>query len=274
VRTTLCGTSPDAPRDAQLGALSFIHRFGSALNAHFHFHLAVLDGVCSRSADGEVRFHEAARLQSEDWHQLQHIVQRRVLRYFRTRGLLDELDTQGMLSWRGSGGFSIDASVRVEGEDRPGVEPLLRYCARPPFALERLYAPGGIVSLSSPESTLVYRLPKPAPDGRTELLLSPLQLLERLARFIPPPRVHRHRYHGVLAPNAKLRAAVTCIGRPEAETRSAPLAARPRATSSSIRLRPSSPPRPNQSLCSYSTSRCPSSSTNEDVCPRLSVQTS
>ena len=81
-----------------------------------------------------------------------------------------------------------------------------------------LYAPGGIVSLSSPESRLVYRLPKPAPDGRTELMLSPIQLLERLVRFIPPPRVHRHRYHGVLAPNAKLRAAVTSIGRPDAET--------------------------------------------------------
>jgi hypothetical protein len=63
--------------------------------------------------------------------------------------------------------------------------------------------PGGIVSLSSPESKLVYRLPKPAPDGRTELVLSPLQHLERLVRFIPAPRVHRHRYHGVLAPNAR-----------------------------------------------------------------------
>ena len=76
---------------------------------------------------------------------------------------------------------------------------------------------------------LVYRLPKPAPDGRTELLLSPLQLLERLARLVPPPRVHRHRYHGVLARGtrrrwvAKLRAAVTYIGRPEAETTGAQL---------------------------------------------------
>ena len=58
-------------------------------------------------------------------------------------GLLDEADAHGMLSWRGSGGFSIDASVRIEGEDRAGVERLLRYCAGPPFALERLYAPGG-----------------------------------------------------------------------------------------------------------------------------------
>ena len=70
-------------------------------------------------------------------------------RYFRTHGLLYEADAHGMLSWQGSGGFSIDASVRIQGEDRAGVERLLRYCARPPFALERLYAPGGIVSLSS-----------------------------------------------------------------------------------------------------------------------------
>ena len=242
VRTSLCATSPGAPSDAQLGALSFIHRFGSSLNAHFHFHVVVLDGVFSRAEGDEVRFHEAARLTPEHWHALQHVVQRRVLRYFSRHDLLDEADSHGMLSWRGSGGFSIDASVRIEGEDRAGVERLLRYCARPPFALERLHAPGGIVSLSSPESRLVYRLPKPGnppkvgPDGRTELWLSPLQLLERLARFVPPPRVHRHRYHGVLAPNAKLRAAVTCIGRPDPEPADAQL---PSPTGSSPRPQPS-----------------------------------
>jgi putative transposase len=125
----------------------------------------------------------------------------------RTQGLLDEANASGTLTWQGSGGFSIDASVRIEGEDRAGVERLLRYCARPPFALERLHAPAGIASLASNDSRLVYRLSKPAPDGRTELRVSPLKLLERLARLIPPPRMHRHRYHGVLAPNAKLRAA-------------------------------------------------------------------
>ncbi|MBK7677668.1 MAG: transposase [Candidatus Accumulibacter sp.] len=34
--------------------------------------------------------------------------------------------------------FSLDASVRIEGANRPGLEWLLRYCARPAFALERL----------------------------------------------------------------------------------------------------------------------------------------
>jgi hypothetical protein len=40
-------------------------------------------------------------------------------------------------------------------------------------------------------------------------VLTPLELLDRLALLIPPPRRHRHRYHGVFAPNAPLRAQVT-----------------------------------------------------------------
>jgi hypothetical protein len=36
-------------------------------------------------------------------------------------------------------------------------------------------------------------------------------LLDRLAALVPPPRVHRHRYFGVLAPNSPLRAAVTAL---------------------------------------------------------------
>ena len=36
-------------------------------------------------------------------------------------------------------------------------------------------------------------------------------LLDRLADLVPPPRKHRHRYHGVFAPNHKLRPAVTAL---------------------------------------------------------------
>jgi Putative transposase/Transposase zinc-binding domain len=244
VRSTLQRTSPGAPRDAQLGAISFLHRFGSTLNTHFHFHAIVLDGVFSRGPDEEVSFHEAALLTPEHWHALQYELQRRVLRYFRRHGLLDKTDAHGMLSWQGSGGFSIDASVRIEGEDRAGVERLLRYCARPPFALQRLWAPGGIVSLASPESRLVYRLPGPTPDGRTELVLTPIELLTRLARLVPPPRIHRHRYHGVLAPNANLRAAVIHFGKPEAETPAAQLLSPgPKSSPDAEPARPSNPAR-------------------------------
>ncbi|MES9882537.1 MAG: transposase [Sedimenticola sp.] len=37
----------------------------------------------------------------------------------------------------------------------------------------------------------------------------PMEFLDRIALLIPPPRRHRHRYHGVLAPNAPLREQVT-----------------------------------------------------------------
>ena len=224
-RATLRRASPDAPADAKLGAVSFLHRFGSSLNLHPHFHLVVLDGVFSRAEYGDSAgavFHEATLLHLEHWIRLQGVVQRRVLRYFRTHGLLDEADADGMLGWRGSGGFSIDASVRIEGDDRAGLERLLRYCARPPFALERLHALTGVASLASPDARLLYRFPKPTPDGRTELVLSPLQLLERLVAFVPPPRVHRHRYHGVLAPHAGLRSAVVAFGRAPDEGLSLP----------------------------------------------------
>ena len=41
--------------------------------------------------------------------------------------------------------------------------------------------------------------------------LSPFEFLDRLADLVPPPRKHRHRYHGVFAPNHRLRKAVTSL---------------------------------------------------------------
>jgi hypothetical protein len=104
IRSTLRSASPGAPPDAQLGAVSFLHRFGSALNPHFHFHLVVLDGVFTLVPDGTARFHEATLLDARHWLDLQRVVQRRVLRHFCRHALLDEADTEGMLSWQGSGG--------------------------------------------------------------------------------------------------------------------------------------------------------------------------
>ena len=66
---------------------------------------------------------------------------------------------------------------------------------------------------------LVYESVKPGPGGSVSLMLTPLELIERLAALIPPPRRHRHRYYGVLAPNAPLRAQVTTLaGVPESLT--------------------------------------------------------
>ena len=45
-------------------------------------------------------------------------------------------------------------------------------------------------------------------DGTTHLLLSPVELLEKLAALVPPPRLNLIRYHGVLAPSARDRASI------------------------------------------------------------------
>ncbi|MGI9182062.1 MAG: transposase, partial [Longimicrobiaceae bacterium] len=71
IRSTLRHASPGAAPDAQLGAVSFLHRFGSALNPHFHFHLVVLDGVFSEGEDGAVTFHGAPHLSADDVQRLE-----------------------------------------------------------------------------------------------------------------------------------------------------------------------------------------------------------
>ena len=52
---------------------------------------------------------------------------------------------------------------------------------------------------------LTFRLKTPWSDGTTHLLLSPLELIEKLAALVPPRRLNLIRYHGVLAPNASAR---------------------------------------------------------------------
>ena len=42
-------------------------------------------------------------------------------------------------------------------------------------------------------------------------MLTLLELINRIAQLVLPPRTHRHRYYGVLAPNSPLRAAVTAM---------------------------------------------------------------
>jgi hypothetical protein len=146
--------------------------------------------------------------------------------------LLDAAAAADMLTWENSG-FSVDASVRITLIDRDvpsyfqSLEHLLRSSARPPFAIERL----SVTRDASGRATEVrYVLPRrwvtiwaanwvgrgrgrkstrPGANGVVEL--SPFEFLDRLADLVPPPRKHRHRYHGVFAPNHRLRKAVTAL---------------------------------------------------------------
>jgi hypothetical protein len=198
-----------------------------------HLHVCATDGVFMPAADGarcdaSPAVLPARPINQADLAALTERVRRRLIRWFRLTRLLDTAAAADMLAWENSG-FSIDASVRISLIDRDvpsyfqSLEHLLRYCARPPFALERLSVirgPAGRIA------HVRYVLPRhkaanwvgrgrgrkstrPGANGVVEL--SPFEFLDRLADLVPPPRKHRHRYHGVCAPNHRLRKAVTSL---------------------------------------------------------------
>jgi len=220
----------DAPASARprLGGISFLHRFGSALNHHVHLHACVTDGVFVPAAaeagtDAPPTFVPGGPITPADLAALTERVRRRVIRWFRLTRLLDAAAAAGMLAWENSG-FSIDASVRITLIDRDvpsyfqSLGHLLRYCARPPFALERL----SVIRGADGRATRVrYVLPRhkaahwvgpgrsrtstrPGASGVVEL--SPFEFLDRLADLVPPPRKHRHRLPRRVRPESQAQA--------------------------------------------------------------------
>ena len=90
--------------------------------------------------------------------------------------------------------------MRCGADDRQALEQLCRYITRPALANERVQ--------TNAAGQVVLKLKIAWRDGTTHLVMSPLDFMQRLAALVPRPRLHRIRFHGVLAPNAKLRAQV------------------------------------------------------------------
>ena len=88
-------------------------------------------------------------------------------------------------------------ATRIDARNRTSLEQLCRYVARPPLAAGRLQP--------IDNERLSFGLKTPWSDGTTHLVLSPLELIEKLAALVPPPRLNLIRYHGVLAPSARDR---------------------------------------------------------------------
>ena len=113
------------------------------------------------------------------------------------------------------GGVNVHANVAFDGRDRPRLERLCRYLARPPLAQERLSLHhDGRVRLGFKAAW---------GDGTHAVLLDPLDFIARLAALVPPPRFHMLRYHGVLAAHAAVRAEVVPGGEPPSPPPQLPL---------------------------------------------------
>lgn len=97
-------------------------------------------------------------------------------------------------------GFDVHCAVRLAADDDEGRERLVRYCARPPFALERIE--------EMKDGRICYLMKTPR-RGSTHRVMSAVEFMARLAILIPPPYFPLVRYHGVFAARSSWRALVT-----------------------------------------------------------------
>ena len=63
------------------------------------------------------------------------------------------------------------------------------------------------------DGRVLLRLKAEWSDGTSHLVFTPSEFLEKLTAILPRPRINLLIYHGVLAPNAPLRAQVVAYGR-------------------------------------------------------------
>lgn len=235
--------------EAHVGGVTFVQRFGSALNLNVHFHCLVLDGIYYCSGEEVVFRRVSAPTQTELGQVMDRIV-KRVLKLLTRRGYL--IEDQGQIRLEGereesallklqaaatsyriglgprrgekvftlrtveadeeggsnrcvqNNGFSLHAGVSCEANERKKLERLCRYVARPAIANDRLKL--------TDCGQVVLKLKTPFRDGTTHVVMSPLELLQKLAALVPRPRINLIRFHGVLAPNAKWRSQVVPCG--------------------------------------------------------------
>jgi uncharacterized Zn finger protein (UPF0148 family) len=232
-------------RKGLCASVTFIQRFGSALNLTPHFHSLVLDGVYAAPAYAPGPFLPLPPPETEDVARVMAGTARRVIRVLERRGvehcedpmargdpLLATLMAASVRSRIATGSEAGTPwrrlGDRVEPDDGPDAcldEPPTRCVreggmslhadvavpARDRRRLERLcrYVARPPLALdrleAMPDGRLAYRLKRRWRDGTTHALMERHELLERLAPLIPPPRAHQVRYHGLLAPCASGR---------------------------------------------------------------------
>ncbi len=216
-----------ALEDSEFAAITFVQRFGSSLNLNVHLHVVVVDRIVSRDG-GELAFTPASPPTRAEMTTIVRKVRKRIEK-LETRPAeelqlplgacvriavapgdvravsvdleTDEPHAAPPTPYDGSAvdehGYNLEASVRIAADDDFGREHLLRYCARPPLSLARL--------TELPHGKLGYRIKKLRNHRNKLRIMTPLELLARLAALIPPPRHPLVRFHGAFAPRSSWR---------------------------------------------------------------------
>jgi hypothetical protein len=216
-----------ALEQSEFAAITFVQRFGSSLNLNVHLHVVVIDGVFSRDR-GALAFTPASPPTRTEMLVIIRKVRKRIdklqskiadellpplgacarialapgdIRSLSVDLEPDEQHATPPAPHDGSAvdeaGYNLEASVRIASDDDFGREHLLRYCARPPLSLARL--------TEIPHGKLAYRIKKLRNHRNKMRIMTPLELLARLAALVPPPRHPLVRFHGAFAPRSSWR---------------------------------------------------------------------
>jgi hypothetical protein len=105
---------------------------------------------------------------------------------------------------------ALHAATRVMASDRRGLWRLCAYGARGAVASSRLS--------ELPDGRFAYDMKRALPDGRRQLVMTGVELLEKLVPLIPPAYANLTRFHGVFAPTSRLRDKVVPRPAPRART--------------------------------------------------------
>lgn len=228
--------------EGKTGAITFVQRFGGAVNLNVHLHSLLLDGVYFDD-DGEQKFFPIPGPTDHDVAVLVQRIRNRVVRYLSKRGYtIDDFSEDpfafeqpvmaalfgASIQNRIAVGERAGQKVRRIGHDASigDVYRIGNRCAvcdgfslhanvkiegRDRDKLEKLCRytarpPIALERLSeTPDGKILYRLKQAYSDGTTHVLFDPIELVEKIVALIPPPRANLLRYHGVFAPNSKER---------------------------------------------------------------------
>jgi len=229
-------------QDGQTGAITFVQKFGGALNLNVHFHSITPDGLYVPTSAGDLSFvpleppssEDVARLGRRVFGKLTKIATRYLAQ--RQDEYTDPDDERATLQHALS--VALRPPVRPqralplggpEYPEHPEHQPLKQelcttaggfslHAARTVEQRDRqsleglcrygLRAPFSQRRLSLlPNGKVRYELarPWPTPAGVTELIMEPTQLLKRLAVLLPAPYQNLTRYHGVFANRSRFR---------------------------------------------------------------------
>lgn len=228
----------DNASQAYPGAVTFVQRFGSALNLNVHLHCQFSDGVFIENDSGFVSFHRTPSPTLEETREISEKVARRMHKWLQKR--MQDSDEQAFGHEEPLLAACYASSIRyLTALGQRAGQPLMRVIDGPekPFDTERAArtVAGYNLHVSIPiigsdrrglERQLRYmgrpplseeRLSKTADgklrvklksawsDGTSSIILTPMEFLERLVAIVPPPRKNLIRYAGVFAPNSHLR---------------------------------------------------------------------